>query len=193
MRTFLNKKTLTSAFILCLITPIISFAYIKSGLWKTNCERGLLKKQVYVNDFVTTEEFFHQDANCSDLSFVFTTDGFVEFPANEKKFINFVYDKIFLSLHKEVSVNDFNERKVCGFENWQLGERKEITGLKCALFNVNSEAQIPRAGQRRYGLYLVTEDTLYYGQLNQAYDGSTPARRPQQINRATKYIFQNSL
>ena len=193
MRTFLNKKTLISAFILCLATPLISFAYIKSGLWQTSCERGLFKKQIYINYFVSTEEHFHQNAGCSDLSFVFTTDGFVEFPANEKNFINFIYDKIFLSLHKEISVADFNARKVCGFDNWQLGERKEITGLKCALFNVNSEAQIPRAAQRRYGLYLVTEDTLYYGQLNQTYDGSTPSRRPQQINHSTEYIFQNSL
>lgn len=193
MTTFLEKKLLISAFILCFTAPAISSAYIKSGLWNTTCERGLLKKQIYVNDFVSTEEYFHQDANCSDLSFIFTTDGYVEFPANEKNFINFVYDKIFLSLHREVSVNDFNARKVCDFDNWQLSEKKEITGLKCALFNVNSEAQIPSAGQRRYGLYSVIEDKLYYGQLNQTYDGSTPARRPQQINRSTEYTFQNSL
>ena len=212
MRTFLNKKTLISAFILCLMTPLISFAYIKSGLWNTNCERGLLKKQIYNNNFVSTEEFFHQDAHCADLSFIFTTDGYVEFPtdnqtdlsANEKNFIksnsfasstqdqnfiNFSYDKIFLSLHKEVSVTDFNNRKVCGFNDWKLAEKKEITGLKCALFNVNSEAQIPSAGQRRYGLYLVTEDKLCYGQLNQTYDGSSPARRPQQINSTTEYRY----
>lgn len=191
MITFVNKKSLISAFILLLAAPTISFAYIKSGLWNTACERGLFKKQIYINEFVSTEEHFHQNAGCSDLSFIFTTDGFVDFPTNEKKYINFIYDKIFLSLHKEISVNDFNARKVCGFNDWKLSEKKEITGLKCALFNVNSEAQIPSAGQRRYGLYLVIEDKLYYGQLNQTYDGSSPERRPQQINRTTEYIFQN--
>jgi hypothetical protein len=193
MITFFNKKTLISAFILFLASPTISFAYIKSGLWNTACERGLLKKQIYINEFVSTEEHFHQNVSCSNLSFIFTTDGYIEFSANEKNFINFIYDKIFLSLHKEISVNDFNSRKVCGFDNWSLGEKKEITGLKCALFNVNSEAQIPTAGQRRYGLYLVIENKLYYGQLNQTYDGSSPERRPQQINRSTEYIFQNFL
>lgn len=178
--------------ILTVFLSSAAYAAIEDGLWQTACLRGLKKQQIYKNHHITTHEDFHQDAACNDHSFRFTTTGALHFNSEPNHFIEFTYESIYLTLYKDVLISDFNTRKVCGFDDWQLGQSREITGLRCALFTVDFEAPIPPNGHTRYGIYLREGLSLYYGQLTQELDGSTPERRPQQFNRSTEYIFQKT-
>ncbi len=181
----------SNLFFLTLFSTLNLHAEINSGLWSTDCLNGLKKRQTYEKGFVSTDEIFHQDRNCEDLSFTFTTTGTVSYIVDEPLSLNFVYDRLFLTLSKETLIEDFNARSVCGINRW-TSEPMEITGLKCALFSFSSETQIPRSGDVRYGIFSVENDRLYYGQLSKNFDSSTPARRPQELNRTTVYIFRSS-
>lgn len=171
----------------------ISEASIAPGLWSTGCVNGLKKEQTYNAKQVLTAEHFYQDAACQDESFLFETNGRVNYPADDPGFVDFVYVEIQLTLFKKAVVDDFNQRRVCGLSDWQLAVPQLITAKKCALFNYSKETQIPAAGDLRFGLYAIEENRLYYGQLSPAYDSSTPAKRPKTLNRTTEYIFQRSL
>lgn len=179
-------------FIFSFFLSISLFAYINSGLWVLKCQQGLKKEQIYeVSGRVSTTEFFHQDAHCSDESFRFETIGSVFYNDANPTFIDFMYEQINLTVFKQRVIDDFNTRKVCGFTNWKNGEAQNITGLKCAIFNYTKETQIPKGGDKKYGIYSVEENKLYYGQPSSEYDGSTPLRRPVEFRRSIEFLFQN--
>lgn len=179
-------------FVLTTIFSLCSWASIENGLWHTHCQRGLKKQQIYKNGHVVTLEDFHHDADCRDRAFRFETAGFVRFYAEPAHYIEFRYESIQLTLYRDILTEDFNRRRVCGFSDWQIGHPRTITGLRCALFTSDFEVTVPPAGQTRYGIYLREGNSLYYGQLTQEFDGSTPERRPQQLNRSIEYIFQTT-
>lgn len=167
-------------------------AKINSGLWSAGCMKGLIKEQTYQNDTdVSLVEYFHQDAQCQDKSFQFQTSGYVVYSNEQNNFINFIYEKIQLTVFKQNVIDDFNSRKVCGYNSWAKAQAQNITGLKCALFNTSKEVQIPEVADQKFGIYQLENNKLYFGKLTQSYDGSAPDKRPQQIDKLTEYIFQN--
>jgi hypothetical protein len=177
--------------ILLLILIVLSFlkvqAQIAEGLWTTGCQNGLIKEQIYQNDNVSNREHFYQDKDCQRESFIFETIGSVQYTSTNTEFIDFTYETLTLEVFNTSLVADLNSRKVCGFDNWQTGQAKTITGLHCALFDVNNESAIPQKGDQKFGIYSVLEDKLYYGQLTLTNDGSTPQKRPQKLN--TTFIY----
>lgn len=178
--------------VLILFFPFFSKAQITNGLWSTGCRDGLKKEQIYgKNNLVISTENFYQDAKCTDESFRFQTIGLVNYHENSNIFIDFIYEELYLSLFKQNVVEDFNTRKVCGYDNWAIAEAQNITGLKCAIFNVNKPTQIPAAGDFKYGIFQILQNKLYYGKLTQNSDGSSPEKRPLEINYFIEYIFQN--
>lgn len=197
MKSFLNKLI----FVICLAYSNYALSQIASGIWQTKCLAGIEKKQIYSpNNSVITDEYFYADRNCKQEVMRFTTAGSVEYPTplnsqndSSNREINFSYKEIYLSLHTQSTIDNFNSRQVCGFSDWQLSVAKNITGLKCALFNANLKTQIPFEGDIRYGIYLQNENKLYYGQLTSEKNSSSPDRRPDQLNLTIEYIFQNSL
>ena len=152
------------------------------GHWIIPCRDGLKKQQVFRGAQVTTIESFHKDRNCQNLSFEFETIGFNEFPAQNLMWINFTYAQINLKVFVDEVIADFNERKVCGVNNWKSGEVKNITGRACAMFNYNKPTQIPRIGDQKFGVYSLDEDKLFYGVLSKEFDGSAPDKRPKALN-----------
>ena len=167
-------------------------AHISPGLWSTDCLKGLKKEQIYRTKSVLTIERFHADGQCTQPAYVFSTDGRVEFPAEDQTYIDFVYVSISLTLYKDDIKENFNRREVCGLKNWKVAVPQEITGRSCAIFS-EKPAQIPAAGDLRYGIYSADDRKLYYGQLSQQSDGSSPSARPTTFNRTIEYIFQHSL
>lgn len=182
------KKLLPLPF---LLFSLGAHAQISPGLWSTECLKGLKKEQTYFAKTVLTEEHFYHDTLCTNPAFLFSTDGRVAFPTEDQTHIDFVFVSIFLTLYKEAIANDFNQREVCGLKTWEVLMPQNITGLQCALFSAKP-AQIPTAGDLRYGIFSVEGDKLYYGQLSQQTDGSAPNTRPKNFNRITEYIFQHS-
>ena len=142
------------------------------------CDRGLRKEQGIQGQVVSTTEFFHQDKDCLLESFRFKTVGTLAFDGNEPYWIDFTYTDIELTVFVSQVVADFNTRAVCGFQDWQISLPKKITGLKCALFNVNKPTQIPKVGDLKFGIYRISDSRLYYGQLTQEKNGSSSQKRP---------------
>ena len=175
-------------------TPLYS---IPSGNWATDCVSGVERRQSYVSNFVRTEETFFTALNCEQPNVRFITTGHVSAltpdPQSEHRKINFTYQQVDLSLHRAELVSHFNQRRVCGFSDWQLNEPKEITGLNCELFQTGTVTRVAAAGDRRYGIYAIEGDRLYYGQLSISTDGSSEDKRPKVLNRTIVYTFQSSL
>ncbi len=178
-------------FVLILGLPLISAAQIASGFWSTGCQNGLKKEQIYGrnNRVITTESFF-QDKNCTDESFRFQTIGLVSYYSTSDGFIDFLYEEIYLTVFKQNVISGFNSRKVCGYTDWATTQAQNITGLKCAIFNLNRPTKIPSAGETKYGIYHSNDGKLYYGPLTQELNATSPEKRPNQINFATEYFFK---
>lgn len=151
-----------------------------TGQWSSGCDRGLRKEQVIdqQQQSVTTTEYFYQDKTCTQESFRFKTTGTLYFDAAEPYWIDFSYTQVELTVFVPQVVADFNTRAVCGFQDWQAAAPKRITGLRCALFNVNKPTQIPVLGDLKFGIYKIEDGRLYYGQLTQEKNGSSKERRP---------------
>ena len=187
--------TFTAKTIILVMTFIMSSkseAQIKTGYWSTYCRNGLKKEQIYGNkNRVISTERFYEDKNCIKESFHFQTIGLVSYYKSSENFIDFLYEEIYLTLFKQELTSDFNTRKVCGLSDWELSRAQNITGLKCALFNLNRAAQIPLAGEIKYGIFQMDNSKLYYGQLSPKFNSISPEKRPVQINFLTEYTFQN--
>ena len=137
---------------------------------------------------MSTETFF-QDRNCQDQSFTFKTEGLVTYDQHHLHHIDFTYLEVFLTLHKDLLVADFNSRQVCGISNWKINFAEKITGLKCNLFNFNSPTFIPKLGDRKFGIYLLKLNELIYGALSKDEDGNSPEKRPTKFNDSVIYKF----
>lgn len=185
--------TKLNTFVLILFLTLATQAQINHGLWSTGCKEGLKKEQVYdKNNKVVSTESFYQDAACSHESFRFQTLGRITYYQSSNNFIDFTYEVIYLSIFKQNVIDDFNARKVCGYADWALTQAQNITGRKCAIFNIHKPTQIPTTEDIKYGIFQIAQNKLYYGKLSQDFDGSSPERRPVQINALIEYIFQNS-
>ncbi|MGZ3692090.1 MAG: hypothetical protein ACXVAX_11345 [Pseudobdellovibrio sp.] len=190
------KKLINLKLVLLILGFLGSYraeATILPGLYQTQCARGTLKEQTYSADQVRLVESFFQDAGCTKSYITFETQGGVQFEESSSQNIDFSYKKIFLTLETPALVDDFNTRRVCGFSNWQISVKQEITGLMCAIFNFDKASKIPSAGDVRYGIYLLKDNGVYYGKMTAQYDSSAPEKRPQEIDFSTEYIFQNPL
>ncbi len=164
-------------------------ASIKQGNWNISCRDGLSKTlNLSETGQSQTSERFHQDRTCQHLSFEFITSGRIEFSPIEENQIDFTYSQIQLVVHIEEVIRDFNERAVCGLTNWKRSEAQTITGLKCALFNINKPTPIPKAEDKKYGIYKIESDKLFFGRLSKEFDGSSPEKRPQEYD-LIPYLF----
>ncbi len=158
------------------------------GHWQSGCQWGLQKQQNVVKSQVHSIESFFSDRNCSKLSFKFETLGQNEYSIENPSWVNFTFREINLSVYVQAAIDDLNFRKVCGLTDWQTGKAQVITGRQCALFNVHKQTQIPRALDRKYGIYAIENQRLYYGVLTKENDGSTPEKRPMKLS--TDFLFQ---
>lgn len=194
MPTPLNFTPILFSFVFLLSTSLL--AQVPDGKWRTNCVAGTERLQVYNAFQVHTEENFFTSLSCDQLNARFITIGQVEYvKAAELKTnqINFTYRQVLLSLHRPELVSDFNRRRVCGFDNWSFADAKDITGLRCELFQPGSATAVASAGDRRYGIYALSDGKLYYGKLSLNEDGSSPEKRPRSLQLAIEYTFQKSL
>lgn len=177
-----NSTNLYFLLILLLSPVLFGQTLDLSGEWITPCDRGLRKTQVIDGDVATTTEFFHHDRFCNVESFRFKTAGTIKTFPNQPAWIDFAYSEIEITVFVKEVVEDFNARKVCGFTNWSVAMPQQITGLNCALFNMNKETKIPSAGDMKFGIYKIETDHLYYGQMTKEKDSSSPEKRPSEFS-----------
>jgi hypothetical protein len=147
------------------------------GFWFRACQNGVVQTQEFSGAQNFADELFFEDANCTRPLMTFTNSGFSRYQGQN---IDFQFESVSLLVASDRMVMDYNNRKVCGKNDWQKNSRVVITGLQCALFQNNRLVQIPRKGDMRYGIWKVESTRLFFGRLSQQEDGTVPSKRPTQ-------------
>ena len=145
------------------------------GRWIQPCQNKAVREEVLQNNTAALAENYYLDANCSEPLLTFRNEGGLR--AEDGK-MDFSFTRVTIAVHSSALVGDFNDRAVCGYQNWIAGLERDITGMTCALFNPNKPALSPKVGDMRYGIYKVEENKLYFGQLTLQHNALTPENRP---------------
>ncbi|MNK99835.1 hypothetical protein D3C87_1202510 [compost metagenome] len=145
------------------------------GRWVQPCQNKAVREEVLQNNTAALTENYYLDAACSEPLLTFRNEGGLQ--AQDGK-MDFAFTRVTIALHSSALVDDFNDRAVCGYQNWIAGLERDITGMTCALFNPNKPAASPQVGDMRYGIYKVEDNRLYFGQLTLQHNAMTPEKRP---------------
>lgn len=171
-----------------LLTSLLAFAADSSmleGKWRQDCKNGTLREEIFSGNFATLFEKGFEDSLCSSPSSEFINEGrFVlgnPLPQpNKASEIDFEFLKVSVLLHSANLALTYNQLGMCGIRNWKVGVPIEVTGLTCAFFG--SRSVVPKAGEKRYGVYRLMKNYLFFGTLSSEFDARTPARRPREYN-----------
>lgn len=150
------------------------------GRWFQPCSKGAVKSEYFRRFEVALTEMYFLDKNCRQPSLILINEGSYWLPVGNH--IDFQFASIRARLMSAIAINDFNRRKVCGFDDWQLGSEKEISGRSCEIFYVGIPQRLPTVGEMRYGIYQLREDRLSFGKLSRDKDATTPDKRPTEFN-----------
>ena len=145
------------------------------GLWLRSCHSGSIQVQDFSGNKSASNEIFFQEADCHSPMLAFLNDGAFKV---EGQNIDFQFDTVSMVLYTDSLVSDYNSRAVCGKTDWRKNAVKEITGLKCALFQPSKLIQTPLKGEMRFGIWKRDLSKLYFGQLSREQNGTTPEQRP---------------
>jgi hypothetical protein len=150
------------------------------GLWRQECAKRNERTEEFIDSTVTLKESFFSDGHCQKAILVFINEGTFVLPAARN--IDFRFTSVRLKLGGENLIQDFNHRKVCGFQDWKIDEEKEISGRLCEIFIIGSPQKIPTAGDMRYGTYHLQDDRLQFGKISREENALTPEKRPTKLD-----------
>lgn len=145
------------------------------GRWLQACQNQVARTEHFQDHNVTLTESYYYDSECLKPLMMIKSDG--EFSTTEGT-IDFTFQQITLTASDMMIINDFNARAVCGFTDWQMDQPKPITGLQCALVAGAKPIPISDAGSKRFGIYKIEGDLLYFGRLEKDHDALSPETRP---------------
>lgn len=146
------------------------------GLWRQECASRNTRTEHFHRSIVTLSESFFTDDQCRSPFIVFINEGIFTLP--QAGYMDFEFTSVRLLLKNPQLVEDFNQRQVCGFSDWQLDNEKEISGRHCEIFTIGSPHRIPSVGDTRYGIYHLQDDQLLFGRLTRGQNALTPEKRP---------------
>lgn len=167
---------------LSLFLPLAAFAI--EGEFVQPCRGGAERSEIFQRDSVIYVEKSFEDLLCDQPSLTLRNYGSfalgspVVEPVGARE-IDFRFAKITVTLHQEDATRYYREQKMCGIEEWQVGQEIEVTGKVCEFFGKNSPVKVPSEGDERFGIIGLFEDEIYLGALSRSRDGMQPDRRPQ--------------
>jgi hypothetical protein len=145
------------------------------GRWQQPCQNQVIREENFDQGDVTLSEFYFFDGQCTRPLMTIRNEGV--FSLTETT-IDFTFGGITLAAEDEAIVADFNARAVCGFTDWAVHEEKVISGLSCALVAGGTPIKVSDAGQKRFGIFKIEGDLLYFGRLEKDHDALSPETRP---------------
>jgi hypothetical protein len=96
--------------------------------------------------------------------------------------VDLTTERSFLTVYDSATANSWDQAKFCGISDWDVGIPRDVTGRDC------SGHAMPRAGDKEYDLYLrESASKLWTGLKSPALDGSTPEKRPRDIDRTVGF------
>jgi hypothetical protein len=146
------------------------------GSWLQACQNKTTRHELFVGAQVMLAETYFYDPACTRPFLLFKSVGTHQ--ENGERNMDFRFSRVLITLSAQELVDDYNSRRVCGFQDWSLNQEKEITGQTCALFAASSPGPIPKKDEMRFGIYKLDGDHLYFGQLNRIQNALTPKARP---------------
>ena len=145
------------------------------GHWIQPCQTQATREEAFHGQDVTLSENYFYKPDCSQPLMTignlgtFTIDG---------QNMDFTYQKVTITLKDDLMIQDFNSRTVCGFYDWKLNEERDVTGLRCAIITGGKALQMATPGNKRFGIYKIEGDLLYFGRLEPDHDALSPEKRP---------------
>jgi hypothetical protein len=149
------------------------------GIWSQPCQNQALRTENFARAQVTLTESYYGDKNCAKPVMDFESAGTYTADRGE---IDFAFQKISITVQDFWYMADYNNRHVCGIDTWEMGVAQDVTGKFCEIFGKGYGIQIPPAGQKRFGIYKIENDQLYFGKLSVERDSSSPEKRPTEFD-----------
>lgn len=162
------------------------------GQWLSNCRGGKISTMLIQGRSSFLREAYYEDSACKILLYFIDTHGWVDYPspqplqsaeaalmASEKGWpVDYSYQDITLTPANENIARQFRQSQLCDWPHWHPLIAVTITGKACRFVEGAKPVLIPLRSQRRYGIYLIREPYLFFGQNNRLEDSSIPSRRP---------------
>ncbi len=156
------------------------------GNWVSPCT-ALVPGAVYVNTTLTANQGAFQyhirhyyDSGCQLLQSEMTSMGQyvvgnpVFYPGSYE--INWITSSLTIVAATPEAAAALNRDQWCGFDDWLPNEAKSVMETTCGL------GTGPVAGDVEYDIFMILNNHLYYGRVDQFHDGLTPETRPVEIN-----------
>lgn len=172
------------------LAAVLSF----SGIYEQDCSRGFGRAQEFSGGSVVYVETNYRDSGCEQPSLRVRNYGNYTVEKSRPGAIremDFFFSAVTLT-PLDASVAEFyREKKICGRDDWALGEESDITGRDCEFFPGNV-LRVPHAGEARYGIVKEEGTDLYFGALTPERNALDPGRRPLSLD-PRPYRRRNSL
>ena len=172
---------------LAMILPFLAFAGELDGVWRQDCRAGYSREEAFAGAHAAYTERNFRDSACSSLSVETISRGSISLgelvlePSGARA-LDFSFESVSLRPIDEKVATLWRERGVCGFRDWRAGVEKEVTGRYCDFFGLGSVVRVPSPGDRKFGIVVPGEGAIFLGRLSPERDGSTPERRPRELD-----------
>ncbi len=151
------------------------------GVWIQPCEQSLVKEEHFSAEKVALVETNFVDAACTKPLLESRSEG--EYSLGEElplaprgHAMDFQFTKVEIRGRSAEVVQWLQQQKFCGIADWQLDQFVEVSGKICEF--PLGKIQVPEVGDRRFGIFRVEDNLLYFGKLTPIRDGKSRESRP---------------
>jgi hypothetical protein len=178
--------------LIAILIPLFSFSAQANqfsdfqGIWKQECQGAKQKQEEFQGDIVTLTENYFSAINCQgEKTLSFFSSGSYSLPNSQRSEgilpMDFTFQKVEVIAWREKTVEIYNQVKMCERDDWRVGEKQDITGRLCEIYIPGKLIRAPQAGDKRFGIYMLEENDLYFGKLSSKENGLSPDKRPSQL------------
>lgn len=171
------------------------------GEWYTDCtemtEQGVT---VYVTDYYafnadgtySQESAVYQDKKCNKLFILNTFEGsFLETANTSHADLNLTLEKHYFTFSALLAplMPILNKEAMCGYKDWKVDAKKEVTGKVCELNILGQKQEFPTLMQTEsiFSIVGIESGMLYMGEFTVDLDGSAEDKRPTDLNKTIGY------
>ncbi len=157
------------------------------GVWRQDCQRSYQREERISGSHATFVETNFRDRSCTHPSVKVESRGLlflgrnVIFPIGASE-LDFLFVGVRLTPLDAEAAAFYESIQLCGLKGWNTGEAKEIGSLLCDFFGQKITFGVPAPGTRKFGVVRALAEELYFGRLSPERDGSTPERRPLELD-----------
>jgi hypothetical protein len=157
----------------------VILALLLAGVYAQDCADRVRRFQSFEENRAAYSEANFFDEGCTRPAVLSRSYGIYSLPEGEGvRNLDFTFTKVSLVPLTEEVAADYRKRMLCGLSVWEMNRETEITGRHCDFLGLGAQIRVPQRGEVRYGIVKQEEDSLYFGRLSPAFDGTNPESRP---------------